>query len=332
MRISDIADELGLSIATVSNVIHGKTGKVSDRTVKRVQQALEQRNYIPSMAAVLLAQNNSKIIGVVIHDNEKYEGHVLEDGFVMAAVNALAFQINQEHLFMMLKTTKCWEEIATFASMWNMTGLVLMGFCEADYRELRSHMRIPFVVYDGYFAETAGVSNIIVDNQGGARLIGEYLQGMGHQKVLCIADNDICMDHERYVGLRDVLPDAGFLRVPMFYKERMDFYRKHLPEIMSYTAVFAVSDYYAIDLIRFLALEKIRVPEDLSVTGFDGSIYGENLLPSLTTVSQDFSCRADWTIKLLKELQEDNQKGKELILPVSLTVRDSVKKCTKKEE
>lgn len=62
IRIKDIADELGLSTATVSNVIHGKTKKISKETVRRVQAKLEKRQYIPNMAAVLLAQNSSKIM------------------------------------------------------------------------------------------------------------------------------------------------------------------------------------------------------------------------------------------------------------------------------
>ena len=56
VRIADIADELGLSTATVSNVIHGKTKKISDRTVEMVQRKLEERQYIPNMAATLLAK------------------------------------------------------------------------------------------------------------------------------------------------------------------------------------------------------------------------------------------------------------------------------------
>ena len=72
VTIRDIAEELGLSTATVSNVIHGKTGKVSDETVKRVQALLEERQYIPSMAGILLAQNASRIIGVFVNDHEKY--------------------------------------------------------------------------------------------------------------------------------------------------------------------------------------------------------------------------------------------------------------------
>ena len=66
VRIIDIAQELGVSTATVSNVIHGKTKKISDQTVRRVQEALERRQYVPSMAGILLAQNSSRIVGAAV--------------------------------------------------------------------------------------------------------------------------------------------------------------------------------------------------------------------------------------------------------------------------
>lgn len=87
VRIVDVADALGLSTATVSKVIHGNTEKISDETVKRVQQELERTGYIPNMAGILLARNNSRIIGVVVNDHVKYEWRGLEDGFVMASLN-----------------------------------------------------------------------------------------------------------------------------------------------------------------------------------------------------------------------------------------------------
>jgi len=86
VRICDIAEELGLSTATVSNVIHGKTNKVSDETVQRVTALLEKRRYIPSMAGILLARNSSGIIGVFVNDHPKYEGHTLRDGFLASVL------------------------------------------------------------------------------------------------------------------------------------------------------------------------------------------------------------------------------------------------------
>lgn len=89
VRICDIAEELGLSTATVSNVIHGKTNKASDETVQRVTALLEKRRYIPSMAGILLARNSSGIIGVFVNDHPKYEGHTLRDGFLASVLQPL---------------------------------------------------------------------------------------------------------------------------------------------------------------------------------------------------------------------------------------------------
>lgn len=137
IRICGIAEELGLSTATVSNVLNGKTKKISDETVKRVQAVLEERQYIPSMAGILLAQNSSRSIGVVVNDHEKYAGHVLEDVFIASSLNQLSEEIEKNGLFMMVKRTKESEAIIKFASMWNMEGLVLIGFCEQDYTYLQ---------------------------------------------------------------------------------------------------------------------------------------------------------------------------------------------------
>ena len=167
VRIADIAEALGISTATVSNVIHGKTAKISDATVKRVEQELEKTGYIPNMAGILLARNNSRIIGVVMNDHVKYEGRVLEDGFVMSSLNALSREANEKGYFLMIKTTADIREIPVFASMWNMDGLILMGFCEADYEALRSQARISFVVYDGYFAACSKVVDLTIGHYDG---------------------------------------------------------------------------------------------------------------------------------------------------------------------
>lgn len=326
VRIVDIAEELGLSTATVSNVIHGKTKKISDETVKRVQQLLEEWQYIPSMAGLLLAQNDSRIIGVAVNNHEKYEGHVLEDGFIASSLNCLSEEIEKAGYFMMVKTTKEWSEIARFGSMWNMEGLVAIGFCDQDYQKLKASMHIPFVVYDGFFKEEGRLANIVIDDYDGGVQMGRYLQEKGHRKALCVADNAICMDKARYEGLR-----AGFgegytelLAVPMEQQERVRFYEAHLEKIRQFTAVFAVSDYYALDLMNFLRGQGILVPEDISVAGFDDSPLCAQACPPLTTVRQDGRERAKNAIHLLKELKRGNCQGERVVLPVELVVRESV--------
>lgn len=337
VRIVDIAEELGLSTATVSNVIHGKTKKISDETVKRVQQLLEERQYIPSMAGILLAQNDSRIVGIVVNDHEKYEGHALEDAFIASSLNALSRELERAGYFMMVKVTERWDEIPKFASMWNMEGLVVMGFCQQDYRKLRDSMHIPFVVYDGYFEETEKICNLSIDDYDGGRQVGSYLRRMGHKKILCIADNYICMDRDRIEGCRagleeaqpELPPSAGvrmdFLQIPFGKQERMAFYREQLEYLRGYSAIFAVSDYYAIELMQFLAGEGVAVPEDISIVGFDNTPWCEKIYPSLTSVAQNVELRASQAVVVLRQLKEGNCDRTSIKMPVSLVIRDSVK-------
>lgn len=328
VRIVDLADELGLSTATVSNVIHGKTQKISDETVKRVQELIEKRNYIPNMAGILLAQNSSKIIGVVIHDHPKYEGRVMEDGFIAASLNALSHEMNEAGYFMMVKTTAKWDEIITIASMWNMDGLILIGFCRQDYQKLREQMHIPFVVYDGYFPETEKIVNLTIDHYDGGFQAGKYLKKMGHRKVLCISDNFTCMDEERMEGCRAAMEpfETACLQIPMLKEERTAFYKRHFAEICRYTAVFAVSDYYALDFIHYAQLMGRKVPEDVSVVGFDDNIYSRSNIPALTTIRQDAQVRAKTAIQALRDMREGKTVLNRILLPVELIERETVRK------
>ncbi len=330
VRIADIAEELGVSTATVSNVIHGKTGKISDKTVKRVQALLEERAYIPSMAGILLAQNNSRIIGVIINDHAKYEGRALEDGFISGAVNALSREIDKNGYFMMIKVTACCSEIVRIASMWNMDGLVIMGFCEQDYQKLRESMHIPFVVYDGYFQAAEKICNLTIDNYDGGYQVGTYLKQKGHRRVLCISDNAICMDAERMDGCRAAMGTDGihFLQIPLQKKERMAFYEEKWREMTAFTAIFSVSDVYAVELMRFLQAKGVRIPEEMSMVGFDDSPVCHHSNPSLTTVRQDVALRARDAITVLKGLKAGTEKRLTIKEPVYLIERDSVRDIT----
>lgn len=336
VRIVDIAEELGLSTATVSNVIHGKTNKISDETVRRVQQLLEERQYVPSMAGILLAQNNSRIIGVIINNHIKYEGHVLEDPFIASAVNCLSLETDKNDYFMMLKMTTETADIIRFASMWNLSGMVLIGFCcDQDYEQLRSSMHIPFVVYDGFFDKPNRIYNITIDNFDGGYQTGCHFAALGHKKMLCISDNDVCMDLERYKGFRKAADENGltadFMKIPLNRAERVRFYKEKLDDIMNYTAVFAVSDFYAVELMQFLTENGVKIPEDISVSGFDDTPICRQLVPSLTSVRQDCKLRAKTAISALQKLSRHELEGTVIKLPVTLEIRNSTAECTKRE-
>ncbi len=329
VRIIDVADALGLSTATVSKVIHGKTEKISDETVKRVQQELERSGYIPNMAGILLARNNSRIIGVVVNDNVKYEGRVLEDGFVMSSLNALSHEVNKKGYFLMIKTTADIREIPVFASMWNMDGLILMGFCEADYEQLRNQMRISFVVYDGYFENCSKVVNLVIDHYDGGYQAGRYFRELGHKKALCISDNYICMDKERIDGFCKAFQPGETMvwQIPNNEKNRRIFYQKRLNDLVrsNVSAVFAVSDFYALEFMHFLQAKDIRIPEDIQIIGFDDNMASRECNPTLTTIHQDASLRAETAIECLEAMRDGLDYEAGIVLPVKLVKRESTR-------
>jgi len=333
VTIKDIAEELGLSTATVSNVIHGKTKKISDRTVAKVQEKLQESGYIPNMAAVLLAQNSSKIVCVVVSDHERYEGRMLEDPFVAQMINTISKELNSYGYFMMIKEERNIDKIVEYASMWNMAGLILMGYCSVDYEKLRSRMHIPFVVVDSYERNVKSYIDIGIDNIDGGYQAGKYLIQKGHEKILYLADNKEDCDLFRYKGLVKALQEANlpvneeFYRMVNIEKEKREM---DLEEVLLFiemhgiTAVFAASDMYALEWMRFLLKRGVRVPEDISIIGFDDIPLAAQVYPGLSTISQDIPMRAKMAVEMLHGLVEGNENGGSVLLKARLVERESV--------
>lgn len=332
VTIKDIAEELGLSTATVSNVIHGKTNKISDLTVHKVQEKLEESGYIPNMAAILLAQNTSRIVCVVLSDDIKYEGRMMEDPFVSGILNGLSKELANNNYFMMIKEEKNPDNIVRYASMWNMEGLILVGYCVRDYEEIRSKMHIPFVVIDSYQKEVHNFSDVGIDNINGGYQAGKFLLENGHKKIMYLADNKEACDYDRYLGLVEALKEKNIKYDMEDYKlldrrkeERQNIYQKLLGEVGTYTAAFCASDMYAIEFMDFLIKHGIKVPSEFSIMGFDNIPLAPLVNPGLTTISQNLLERAKIAVELLQELM-DGKKARTELLKVSLVVRESVKK------
>jgi len=333
VTIKDIAEELGLSTATVSNVIHGRTKKISDRTVAKVQEKLQESGYIPNMAAVLLAQNSSKIVCVVVSDHERYEGRMLEDPFVAQMINTISKELSSRGYFMMIKEERDIEKIVAYASMWNMAGLILMGYCSVDYEKLRAKMHIPFVVVDSYERNVKSYIDIGIDNIDGGYQAGQCLIRNGHKKVLYFADNKEDCDLFRYKGLVKALQENHlqvdercYQLVHMEKTERENDYEEMLQVIKEneFTAVFAASDLYALEFMRFLLKKGIEVPKDISIVGFDDIPLAAQVYPALTTVRQDIPLRGKLAVEMLQNQIEGKTGGGSVLLPAKLIERESV--------
>lgn len=337
IRIKDIADKAGVSPTTVSNVIHGNTKRVSASTIQKIQDILQESNYVPSMAARLLSQSNSNIIGVIIAYTKNKARKVVQDPFISEILGALEEDIRNRGYFMMLYAAEETIDIFKLASTWKVAGLIILGFQEKDCVNLRKQTDTPFVTVDSYFEKYKDkFINVGLSDYDGGYIMGNYLVENGHTKILFLSDNDLGVDHCRFTGFQNSLAERN---IPCDDRnhvilERNDDDRKQqlvrlLGTFKKHTALFFASDYYAVECINYLQEQGIKVPEDISVVGFDDNIFAETVRPKLTTIRQDVSKKAEVVMENLSNLMdgcEDKIIEKDKKLPVKLVCRDSVKK------
>ncbi len=333
IRIKDIAKRAGVSPTTVSNVIHGNYGKVSKKTVERVEKLLAETEYVPSMGAMMLAGGNSRIIGVLVGEPEG-EKHGREGyAFSNVLIRAIESEIYKKNYYMLLHFTPDPEEGIQFAATWNVEGLITIGLHAKSNALLQVKGKAPVVSIDTYY-EKQDIANVGLDDFGGGYLMTEYLLDCGHRKIGFVADNNVGVDHERWKGVclayENRMGNTEGIRhiiIPGEWKEREAFYEKYLLRLAkAEDALFFASDYYAAEAVVRLRDLGIYVPEGISVAGFDDSEAAKLCRPKLTTIHQDIAEKGGHAVKKLFQLidGEPNVSMSDQ-LPISLIVRDSVK-------
>ncbi|CAM3182431.1 LacI family DNA-binding transcriptional regulator [Lactococcus hircilactis] len=335
--IKEVSKLAGLSPTTVSNVIHGRTTKVSKENIKKVTKILKDTKYVPNMGGRLLARHGSRLIGVVMFYEHRKELNVTKDPFHGELIGALETQIRQMGYFMILYTTKNYEECIKVSESWNIEGLIILGSSPSDTRNILKNTRVPTVFIDTYLEEECEkFYNVGLDDFDGGRQVGDYLFSTGHKKIAFLADskNPVGVDLERLKGLKKSYEDNGFVFKSEYYfflsyleKER----HQQLSEIIdnkilkNFDALFFASDFYAVDSMNFLQDREFKIPLDLSVVGFDNNLLSKESRPRLTTVQQDVSKKGELSVKLLKCLISNRLvKEKIITLPAKLIERKSV--------
>lgn len=337
IRIKDIADRAGVSPTTVSNVIHGKTGRVSKATVEKINRILKEMEYVPSISARMLANNSSGLIGVALGFMKKGNASSFEDPFVSAMLGNLEYQIREHGYYMMLVARHEQDDIMQQALGWNFDGMIAMALKEKEIAELSERLGKPLVTIDQYLPPELGVRSITMDDRGGAYQMSQYLIGKGHKKFLFLSDCDLGVDHYRWLGVRQAMGEAGIediesrhIVIPWNPEQREKAYEEMLPFFKKQTALFFSSDYYALEASNFLQNRGIKVPEEISIAGFDDVTYATLARPKLTTVHQMVDGKARRAVEVLMHLIQDEPVQKDIPpLPTTLVERESVRDLTK---
>lgn len=334
VTIKDMAEKLGVSTTTVSNVIHGKTSQVSPQTVERVQKMLEEFDYVPNINARNLAQSQTKIICVAIKARKDKYPNILGDPFYSALVGAIEEETRKQGYFLMLYVSNDITEIIKYVSSWNADGLILIGMLHDDYVRVRSKMKKPMVLIDSYLPEVVKrYVNIGLDDADGTYQMTHYLLENGHQKVAFLADNMEGVDYIRYIGFEKAMKEHGIEPqeddlIIIRPGDQKDYsLREILEQSRNYTAYVCCSDYYAVMIMNYLMDNGVRVPEDISITGFDDNDFARVVRPALTTVSQNTEEKGRTAVQyLIKLISGEEVTERDVCLPIHLVIRDSVKK------
>ncbi|MCR5419468.1 MAG: LacI family transcriptional regulator [Lachnospiraceae bacterium] len=337
ITIKEIAARLNMSTTTVSNVIHGKDGEVSPETRQKVKEFLDEVDYIPNINARNLAQNESKIIGVALKARaDKYENLIM-DPFVSELIGGIEETIRKAGYFMMLYISRDTEKIMRHVSTWNVDGLILFGMLDDDGVRVSTKYKKPIVCIDTYSIEgLKHFTNVGLTDEQGTYDMVKYIISNGHKRIAFLSDNTNGVDYARFTGYKRALMEAGlefkeedFLKI----RPKSDEIEESLEEIcrraMDYTAIMCVSDLYAVTLMSALTDRGIRVPEGISIAGFDDNYMGSMYRPALTTVHQDIKEKGVVSAQTLLKRIKGEKTEPRIILPTRLVIRDTVTKPRK---
>lgn len=334
ITIKDMADMLGISTTTVSNVIHGKTSEVSQKTVERVEKLLKEYDYVPNNSARSLTQKCSKIIGVALKSRKEQYDNILADPFFSELLGAIEAEIRSRGYYMMIYTSNDITELIRNILTWNVDGLLLIGILHDDFVKIRSRYKKPVVLIDSYAPrDIMNYVNVGLQDEKAAYEITSYLLERGHRRIAFLANNMEGVDYTRYLGHQRAMEEYG-LKVDqkdlLIIRSGREEWEACLEELYylsrNYTAFMCCSDYHAVLLMSYFSDRGVRIPEDLSFTGFDDVLLSRVVRPALTTVRQSISRKGFLAVDhLLKMILEEEPPEWDIKLPFEIVERDSVK-------
>jgi len=329
--IRDVASKAEVSIATVSRVVNGNR-PVHPDIRERVLKAVEELDYRPNYLARGLRQRNTCMIGLIIPDNTNpfYAelARAIEDagfaaGYSVILCNSDLSEEKQQAYIDVLLSHK-------------VDGVILINMLLPPLKSLERILaeNIPLMLAN-IDTLVPNLDQVRVDEHQGGYLAGQYLLRLNHRRIGCITySQPLSYEPLRIASFRQALAQVGIeLTTESFaigngrYESGYKAMQELLQRCPDLTAVFVFNDMMALGAISALRAQGIRVPEDISIIGYDNIFYASVFEPALTTIAQPIAAIGQECIaQLLERIQHPDKQPTHTTLPVELIERSSCRR------
>jgi LacI family transcriptional regulator len=330
ITIEDVAREAGVSRQTVSRAINNKA-EISFDTLSRVREAVDRLGYRPSRMAQGLVTQQTHTVGLVVSD-------ITNPFFPEVARGVLdAAQLKDYNVFLCNTDGNLQQELRILQSLADhaVDGIIIYPSYDSDdnLKSFLEQYQRPLVVVNHFFKHPR-VSNVLVDNQRGAKLAVDYLVGRGHTAIGMLAGvlNPSRERIRRIQGFRQALTDHGLPIVEEWIVPSLDptFERGYeagrylLSQYPQVTAIFAYNDLLALGAIRAGHDLGRRIPADCAIIGFDDIRWAATATPALTSIGVNKHDLGEQAItRLLAMLDYPESTFPPIYVDVELVIRES---------
>lgn len=333
MTIKDLSAQTGYSVGTISRVLNNQPN-VSQKARETILRAADECGFRLNVNAKQLKQQHSNSILVLVKGTHNKVFALLvesiQDRIAETRYSLVVDYMDETENEVLRALQLCREK--------KPLGILFLGGNRDNFLADFERITMPCVLVtnDASQFPFPNLSSVSSDDKLAGRMAIEHLISLGHRNIAIIAGDHTHSDigRLRYEGAMEAFREHGISFDPETDCETVrytcpDGYkaaRQLLERSRGFTAIFAMSDVMAVGAIRGLRDEGKRVPEDISVVGFDGLELGEFTIPRLASVSQNLKELADRSFRMLLNNIESNSAAQYEVLPVSLLDRESARK------
>lgn len=338
ITIKDIAKECGVGVSTVSRAMNDHSD-INKETKQMIMEVIEKTGYIPNNSARNLKRTDARCVAVLMKD--------LTNPLLSSALQIIETQVQKRKYALVIHHVDAYENELDAALQLvkekRLRGIIFLGGTYQHDRQKAAKLSVPFVFCTIGAVQEKGkkiYSHIAVDDRAESRKMVDYLLDLGHKKIAIITEGSKAesVGKLRLEGYKDALRARGIQideRLICEVKDPIDpcsmqngytMVQNLLASGTEFTAVFAIADFLAVGVCRALYEAGIKIPEDVSVAGFDGISIGEFYTPRLTTIRQPVEAMAEKTARLLFDIIEGRCGHEHIFFPAELVKRESAGK------